>query len=160
MFHKNRKILILILVISNLILISYRYFTEDAFSNRAIAVTSKSAGSEDQYKQLLVNTYLARIIRASDQFYDEYYISSPIVNYYSTFLKKIIEDKDHRTYQVIFLSTPYIGPHDTIGMDEITFTADYLGNVNLDRFHHLKSYHLPDNLKSIERKQFPANYYK
>lgn len=160
MFHVERKKLILIMVICNIILVSFLCLNSDKYQDRAITTATQSSGSEDQYKQLLVNTYLARIIRASDQFYDEYYISSPMVNYYSTFLKKILEDKDHRTYHVIFLSSPYIGPHDTIGIDEITFTADYLGNVNLEKFHHLKSYHLPDNLKSLERKQFPTKYYE
>lgn len=158
-FKGNRNKLILIMVLCAFILICNIYLNANTQNHRVINTNVQSSGLEGHYKQLLVNTYLTKIIRASDEFYEEYYVSSPTVNYYSVFVKKITSDKGDRTFHVTFTSSPYIGPHDTIGVDEITFLADYLGNVKLEKFLHLKSYHLPDNLKDLEKKQFPENYY-
>lgn len=115
-----------------------------------------STYNQDDYKQLFVNTYLKRITEASDNFYDEYYTISPIVNYYSVFVKKIYWD--NRNGYITFTSQPYLGPHDTIGIDEVTFSANYLGNVKLEEFNHIMSYHLPDNLKDLEKKIVPGEY--
>lgn len=114
--------------------------------------------SSNNCDNLLINTYLSRIIEASDEFYKEYYAILPIVNYYSIQVKEYISDS--RLSQITFTSYPYLGPHDTIGVDEITYTADYIGNVELKSFIHLESYHLPDNLKNLELKEFPEQYYK
>jgi hypothetical protein len=116
----------------------------------------KSSDTREKYNQLLVNTYLTKIKEASNEFYDEYYTTSPVVNYYSVFMKNIVSDND--TYYVTFTSKPYLGPHDTIGIDEITFKADYRGNVTLEKFNHIISYHLPFNLKDLEKKIVPGKY--
>jgi len=116
----------------------------------------QSSDKQDDYKQLLVNTYLTKIIEASDNFYDEYYTISPIVNYYSVNVKNIFSY--NRKNYITFTSLPYLGPHDTIGIDEITFSADYLGNVTLEKFNHIISHHLPDNLKGLEKKRVPGKY--
>lgn len=42
------------------------------------------------------------------------------------------------------------------GIDLITFEADYMGNVKLKEFKHIKSYYLPDNLKHLEKKRVPG----
>lgn len=115
-----------------------------------------STDNKDNYKQLLVNTYLTRIKEASDDFYNEYYTISPVVNYYSVFVKDIYSN--NRNNYITFSSEPYLGPHDTIGIDEITFSADYLGNVTLEKFSHIISYHLPENLKDLEKKIVPSEY--
>ncbi len=152
---ENRKKLIILILFFDLILICVLYGKTDRYDGTTAAMLSPNM--KDQYNQLLVNTYLTEIMEASDNFYDGYYTISPIVNYYSVFVKKV--SADGRTYYVTFTSNPYLGPHDTIGNDEITFSADYLGNVKLESFNHLKSYHLPDNLKDLEKKQFPGKYY-
>lgn len=79
--------------------------------------------------QPIINTYLNKIKSASNEFYDDYYTSYP-----------------------------YLGPHDTIGIDEITFVADYMRNIEVKEFNHIVSYHLPDNLKKPEKKPIPGKY--
>ncbi len=143
------------MLLLDIILISCLFYK----SNREeVMLTSKIEISniEEKYNQLLVNTYLTHIKEASNNFYAKYYTTPPIVNYYSVFLKSITSDND--TYYVTFTSKPYLGPHDTIGIDEITFTADWHGSVKLDKFNHLISYHLPDNLKDLEKIKVPGRY--
>ena len=92
----------------------------------------------------------------SNDFYDEYYTKLPSVMYYTVSIKDIVSEKSNSI--ITFNSYPYLGPHDTIGIDEITFVADYMGNVKLQSFNHIVSYHLPDNLRYLEKKIIPGKY--
>ena len=76
--------------------------------------------------------------------------------YYTVSIKDIVSEKSNSI--ITFNSYPYLGPHDTIGIDEITFVADYMGNVKLQSFNHIVSYHLPDNLRYLEKKIIPGKY--
>ncbi len=111
---------------------------------------------ENEYNQAIINTYLDKINSASNDFYDEYYTKLPSVMYYTVSIKNIVSEKFNSI--ITFNSYPYLGPHDTIGIDEITFIADYMGNVRLQSFNHIVSYHLPDNLKHLEKKVIPGKY--
>ncbi|HWT73533.1 MAG TPA: hypothetical protein VN258_02270 [Mobilitalea sp.] len=157
LIRTNKKIFLLLIIFCDVILICSLYVKRNVYQNKVMtAAYLRSSDTQDKYEQLLVNTYLTRITEASDHFYDEYYTISPIVNYYSVSVKEI--SSDQRTSFITFTSNPYLGPHDTIGIDEITFSADYLGNVKLEKFNHLISYHLPDNLKDLEKKKVPGKY--
>lgn len=152
---KNRLILIMLLILA--FLAGCLYDRRFAYRDRATAASDIQADKEQcNCERLLVNTYLKRIERASDNFYEEYYTVSPTVAYYYVTVKEFISDESHS--QVTFTSTPFLGPHDTIGMDEITFSADYTGKVNLEKFNHMISYHLPKNLKDLEKKRVPGIY--
>lgn len=156
--HKiHRRLLLSILIVFDVILICYfNIRRNDNKLNEEKSNTSfytQTLEQRDPYEQLLVNTYLLRIREASDEFYQEYYTTSPVVIYYSVFLKAVKSEK--RLSYVTFTSQPYLGAHNTVGIDEITFLADYHGNVTLDRFHHLKSYDLPEHLKDLEKKRAP-----
>ncbi len=107
-------------------------------------------------ERLLVNTYLLRIEQISEKFYKEYYTINPTVDSNSVTVKEFISDPTHS--YVTFTTKPFIGPHDTIGIDEITFSADYIGTVQLETFKHIISYSLPDNLKDLEKKRIPGKY--
>ena len=85
----------------------------------------------------LVWTYLSKIQERSVNFYTVYYTVKPSVVSYETTIKKVYE-KDGLIY-IIFTSLPYIGPHDTIGEDEITFSVKYTGEIEMQDFKHLKA---------------------
>lgn len=152
---ENIQRIILLLLLCDVILVSSLF----AITNKDEAMATanmKPSEIHEECNQLLVNTYLTRIKKASDDFYDEYYTISPTVNYYSIVVKEI--SLDSRNSYVTFTSTPYLGPHDTVGIDEITFMADFHGNVTLEKFNHIISYHLPFNLKDLEKKTVPGKY--
>lgn len=106
--------------------------------------------------QAIVNSYLNRIKSASDEFYNDYYTKLPSVMYYTVNVKEILSERSNSI--ITFMSFPYLGPHDTIGIDKIIFEADYMGNIKLKEFNHIKSYYLPDNLKHLEKKKVPGIY--
>lgn len=108
--------------------------------------------------QTLENTALVRLFmnaiqEQSNLFYEPYYTIHPnIVDYWTT-IKDI--DKNGSQIHVTFSTLPYIGPHDTIGEDDITFSINCSGDIAMLDFKHLKSYPLPEHLKSIEKGSLP-----
>ncbi len=142
----------------NCIFSNIRYFCvilSCMFYRKSIPCSS-SANEKSKYDQAIINTYLDKINSASNEFYDEYYTKSPSVMYYTVSIKDIVSENSNSI--ITFISYPYLGPHDTIGIDEITFVADYMGNVELQSFNHIVSYHLPDNLRHLEKKIAPGKY--
>ncbi len=150
----SKKLILLLLLLSDVVLITLLY--RDKNMNQDIVPSFTSSEKSKSYDSLLINTYLSVITKASNSFYKEYYTVDPEVNYYSVSVKEVTSD--NRTSYVTFRTLPYLGPHDTIGIDEITFSADYLGYVQLNNFKHIISYHLPDNLKDLEKKKVPGKY--
>lgn len=125
------------------------------FYRKSISCSSNTS-EKNKYDQAIINTYLDKINSASNEFYDEYYTKSPSVMYYTVSIKDIVSENSNSI--ITFISYPYLGPHDTIGIDEITFVADYMGNVELQNFKHIVSYYLPDYLKHLEKKIVPGKY--
>ena len=125
------------------------------FYRKSVPCSSNTI-ERNKYDQAIINTYLDKISSASNDFYDEYYTKLPSVMYYTVSIKDIVSEKSNSI--ITFNSYPYLGPHDTIGIDEITFVADYMGNVKLQSFNHIVSYHLPDNLRHLEKKRIPGKY--
>jgi len=125
------------------------------FYRKSVPCSSNTI-ERNKYDQAIINTYLDKISSASNDFYDEYYTKLPSVMYYTVSIKDIVSEKSNSI--ITFNRYPYLGPHDTIGIDEITFVADYMGNVKLQSFNHIVSYHLPDNLRYLEKKIIPGKY--
>ncbi len=117
---------------------------------------SAQVNNNSECHQAIINTYLNKIKSASNEFYDDYYTKLPSVMYYTVSVKQIVSEKSNSI--ITFISYPYLGPHDTIGIDKITFVADYMGNIEVKEFSHIVSYHLPDNLKKLEKKPIPGKY--
>lgn len=89
----NRKKIVLLILFSDVILFCCIYVKRNLYHD-TVTATAYMKSSDNQYKreQLLVNTYLIRIQKASDDFYEEYYTISPIVNYYSVWEMSSISD--------------------------------------------------------------------
>lgn len=119
-------------------------------------VQMQNSTGDNGCEDLLVNTYLKRIQRVSDSFYQEYYTVVPTVTSGEVRVKEL--QSDSTKGQVTFTVEPFLGPHDTIGVDEITFSADYMGNIKVEEVKHIISYSLPDNLKDLEKKRVPGEY--
>lgn len=130
-------------------------FFSGLFYRKSITCLSNSS-EKSKYDQAIINTYLDKISSASNEFYNEYYTKTPSVMYYTVSIKDIVSENSNSI--IVFISYPYLGPHDTIGMDEITFIADYMGNIELQSFNHIVSYYLPDNLKHLEKNIIPGKY--
>ena len=86
----------------------------------------------------------------SNLFYAPYCTASPAVAYYSATVQE-----GGATICITFTILPYIGPHEAIGEDVVTFCVNPSGGIMDMAFKHLKSYSLPDNLRHLERGRLP-----
>ncbi|WP_099469990.1 DUF3888 domain-containing protein [Konateibacter massiliensis] len=163
LIHINKKNTeILFLLCLAILSLTYYLFIKDNSIKAQMTTTMHSYETESEYDKLLINTYLNAIQQATNVFYSQYYTINPTVAYYVVTVKEIKSESKPGTENTIsmitFVSEPYIGPHDTIGRDEITFSASYTGDVEIEKFEHILSYHLPENLKDLERKTVPGEY--
>lgn len=149
------------LVILLVLLLSFSLYGCDRSGGTASAEQETAVQSECE--TAIINTYFERIHDASIDFYDEYFTIEPRTDYYTITVKEITSEgqKDgtnNPTSLITFVCEPFVGPHDSIGRDEITFSADYTGVIELKEFKHIKSYTLPDNLKGLVKKKIPGEY--
>lgn len=119
----------------------------------AVKEVSSVLEGQSASEKLLVYLFLDAIREQSNLFYKPYYTVNPTVAYYFTAVKEI-KETGANTY-ITFSMSPYIGPHDTIGEDEVTFRVDHSGRITAEEFRHLKSYSLPDQLSHIEKGELP-----
>lgn len=148
-----------LLVILLFLLILSLYGCADSDRSPVSEANKEILTLQSEYNILLINTYLKNINDASDDFYYEYLTISPRTGYYSVSVKEISsESSNNPTSLITFICEPFVGPHITVGIDEITFSADYTGNIELKEFKHIKSYSLPDHMKSLVIKPIPGDY--
>lgn len=114
-------------------------------SIRAHQLNRRASAADDALVRLFSNA----IQEKSDLFYEPYYTAPPDIAFYSTTVKRI-EKKGSQIY-VTFYTLPYVGAHNTIGDDEITFSINNLGEIAMMDFKHLANRTLPDHLKDIAK---------
>lgn len=140
------KVIIIAIVVSFAMLttVFFAVIRQNDSSEKAIT-TFKEQSAKDT---LLVCVFLEAIREESYKFYAPYYTLSPTIAYYSATVKGVKEYGAN--IDITFMSLPYIGPHDTIGEDEITFRVTHSGEITPREFRHVKSYPLPSNLSDIQ----------
>ena len=149
---KRLRISLIVLAILFSLFAAAAVFQHFSDQNTAKMVSLPFAEQQISEKPL-VYLFIGRIQEQSEQFYEPYYVMTPAVAYYFTTVKEIREDGANIC--ITFMSFPYLGPHDTIGEDEVTFCVNHSGEIIDMEFKHLKSYNLPDNLSHLERGALP-----
>ena len=155
-FKRSKMILatiVVLLIIPAIMAVSKHICPED--TAKAVSTVFENQATSDK---ALVYLFMDRIQEQSDEFYAPYYTISPTVAYYFTSVKEVREDGAN--LYITFSMLPYIGPHDTIGKDEITFLINHSGEITPAGLRHLRNYPLPDNLANIARGPLPpiTNY--
>ena len=88
--------------------------------------------------------------------YDNFFSSHLAYYNYGT---KILElKKDYPEAGIIYItfgSTPMIGAHNPVGYDELIYMVDFNGKITLKKFSHLKSFDIPEWLKTDMIKPYP-----
>ena len=119
------------------------------------AEDSVLADAKDQTacEKALIYLFMDSIQKQSDDFYGPYYTENPEIAYFTTTVKEVREEGS--VLYITFSTLPYIGPHDTIGEDEITFSLTSSGEITPIGLKHVKNYALPDNLADMLRGTLP-----
>lgn len=81
----------------------------------------------------LINSYLTHIQEASSAYYAEQGEPIPTVSWYYVSLKDMTADTSaiNPIVHITFTLMPYVGAHDPVGVDEVTFSASHTGQINL-----------------------------
>lgn len=81
----------------------------------------------------LVNSYLTHIQDACRAYYAERNEEIPIVSWYYVSLKelKAAAQSANPTVHITFTLMPYVGAHNPVGIDEVTFAASCTGQITL-----------------------------
>ena len=108
------------------------------------------------YEKAFINTYLKLIEAAAHEFYSEYYTELPTISYYYVRVTKLQSNQVlNPTIYITFRVSPYLGAYNVIGEDEITFSANYVGEIALVEYQHITTYDLPENMKDLIKKKLP-----
>lgn len=113
------------------------------------------ANQSSAQRGLIVTLFTPELQKASDEFYSHYLSSTPTVaNYFGKVLS--LKKNDHG-YYIKFGITPYLGPHISVGDDEVTYFVNNIGDITLLDFAHKKSYELPPRLGVSVKKPMPID---
>jgi len=88
----------------------------------------------------LVNSFLSHIREACHTYYAEKGKEPPTVAWYYVSLKELHADTQasNPTVHITFTLMPYIGAHNPVGVDEVTFAASYTGQITLVEYKRAK----------------------
>lgn len=81
----------------------------------------------------LINSYLPHIRDAAQTYYTEREEEVPTISWYYVTLKEMKADTQalNPTVHITFTLMPYVGAHNPVGVDEVTFAASYTGQITL-----------------------------
>ena len=127
-----------IAIISVLTLLSIISFSK-AVNRDGNFVQAMSANAEtDIYKETLTVSLLKELQQASNRYYDGSYSVFPTVELVTTKLEQICKQEGKTILE--FKIMPFIGPHNTVGVDHITLSLDHRGNVTVLDYQHSENF--------------------
>jgi len=98
-----------------------------------------SANTEtDIYKETLTVSLLKELQQASNRYYDGSYSVFPTVELATTELEQIYKQEGKTILE--FKIMPFIGPHNTVGVDHLTLSLDNRGNVTVLDYQHSENF--------------------
>ena len=106
---------------------------------------------EEIYQDVLMTMLLPCINKAVDDYYEKNTGYSPSVDPWQPKILYIKRTNGYRTFliQMKLEVMPYLGAHNSIGVDHITFRVSYK-NVEVLEFEHIKDYPVPPWLQPLE----------
>lgn len=143
----------LILSIAALLLTSFYMDNHSDFLS-ASTMSSESL-QDDEFERLIKLAFLKELQEASNSYYKDYYTINPTVEYFSSTIDKIYREEG-LTY-VSFTILPFLGPHDTVGIDTVTFSVDTWGTVTMVQYTHTGDFKLPPNLSNLQKTHSPPS---
>jgi hypothetical protein len=103
--------------------------------------------TEELYQDIYLTLLDPYIQKAVDDYYKQYFKDSPGVAPYMVDVVSIDRPNGYRTFEFIVKVQvmPYFGPHNEVGVDNITFKIGIGNEVRVEKFEHIKSIELPWN---------------
>lgn len=106
--------------------------------------------SEWLYNDDLKTVLLPYVQGAVSNYYEENTGYSPIVDIWGNSDIISIKRLNGYTFIIKFEVSPYLGAHNSIGVDHITLKVSPSGEVKIENFEHINSYPIPPWLQPVE----------
>lgn len=151
----KKRAFIVILILLDILLFEMVFYLQ---RNHIIPTFSVRSTSESEIKdELIIALFMDNITADSSNFYNNYFPDSYPIEYfnYEFKIKDIKKEGEPVNAYITFETTPVIGPHIPVGVDEITYKVDASGKKTLVNFTHKKSYQIPERLKPNMIKPYP-----
>jgi uncharacterized lipoprotein YehR (DUF1307 family) len=122
------SVLFVVVLLISLILLSNRAFAQEG---------EKENAQSSSWETALINSYTNRIQLAVTAYYQDDRILAPS---YTIRLKSVTldtkEGTENTSAEITFIVQPYMGSHNQVGTDEVTYLASYNGDVKLINYSH------------------------
>lgn len=105
---------------------------------------------EWMYNDALKSILLPYVQEAVSNYYEENTRYSPIVDLYGNYDIISFESPSAYVFIIKFEVSPFLGAHNSIGVDHITLRVSY-GEVKLEKFEHVKSKPIPPWLQAQDQ---------
>lgn len=114
------------------------------------------------FQQTIIEFLMPQIEQAVINYYKEYFNYLPGVSpYYGgkvLSIKHVDSEPEKNipySYEVVVQVQPYIGPHISVGKDNLTFRVFAGGKTQLNKFEHVQSYEIPQRYRDIIIEKWP-----
>ena len=107
---------------------------QDGSCIQAVAIGTET----DMYKEALTASLIKELQQSSDSYYDGSYSVFPTVELETTELEQIYRQEGKTI--LAFKIMPFIGPHNTVGIDRLTLSLDSRGNTTLLDYQHSEDF--------------------
>lgn len=148
-----KKLTILVCLIISLIIAFplTTYATEPPDNSKAYPnnFNNPPTGSKEElYRDIFITLLYPHINRAIGDYYSQYLKYLPGEDPWSI---KILDIEREKAFEFIVNveAMPYIGPHNSVGTDHITFRILLFGGIKLEKYEHIQSFSIPPNYQDI-----------
>lgn len=144
---------IIILILSGILLFEIVFYLHD---NHTLPTFRYESTTKSEIKdELIIALFINNIEADSNKFYDNYFTDALEYFNYIFKIKDIKKQGEPINTYITFETTPMIGPHIPVGVDEITYKVDASGTKTLVNFIHKKSYEIPLRYQPNMIKPYP-----
>ena len=100
--------------------------------------TMAMSSETDIYKEALTASLIKELQQSADRYYGGSYSVFPTVELSTTELEQLYRQGSKTI--LAFKIMPFIGPHNTVGIDHLTLSLDSRGNITLLNYQHSEDF--------------------
>jgi len=120
----------------------------------ALADEPLQYSTEEQYKDIFCSLLLPYIQKSVDDYYTKFLTTGGLVDPWDIKILSVERPNNNFEFLIKMQVRPYVGPHISIGVDQITITVEGWGEVKVNKFEHIQSDYLklPSHWQHIIKK--------
>ncbi len=117
------------------------------------AFDAKLVTEEEIKNELIIAMFVENITTDIEQFYLDNPVCCVVIYNYEVDILEI-EKTENSLIIVKFGVTPQVGAHNPVGYDELIYSVDVFGNIELINYEHIKDYEIPERFKDNTKQAY------